>query len=299
MLAEKVSNSIARSFRIPSVPTIAVRVTGGSQIAFSHFKNQRPQPGLSIPSAREEAFVLNIPLAPAFFPIVSIDGRRQSVAQKPGKVYLFDLASRNEVSLSASYDSIRIHIPRSALDGFESEEGMSKVAGLRARSFGQHDPVLYNLGLVVLPLIENTIHSTRALLDHIAVVLFDHVVHTYGDIRRKAASRGGLTAGHVRKVSDYVDAYLSDDLSVSALGQECGLSVSQFSRAFRVSMGVTPHQWITQCRVERAKELMMNTSGELADIAIACGFVDQSHLGRQFLAREGVSPGQWRRAFRR
>ena len=69
-----------------------------------------------------------------------------------------------------------------------------------------------------------------------------------------------------------------------------------FSRAFRGTMGVAPHNWLLIRRVEVAKEKLLSTQLSLAEVALACGFADQSHLTRVFTGMVGVSPGAWRRA---
>jgi AraC family transcriptional regulator len=295
VLADRVSCAISKGYKIPPPPTIAARVAGTSEIAFSHFKSLEPQLGLSVPSPREEAFVFNIPLAPARYPIVSIDGRRQSVVQDPGKAYLFDLTSRNEVSLDTAYDSIRIHLPQTTIDWMAYEKGLPRVGGLRADRLGQEDIVLYRLSLAVWPAILNEVQVTTAFMEYIALALHDHVIYTYGNVQRGARATGGLTPWQARRACDFIEANLADDASIAELSRECGISASYFARAFRLTLGMTPHQWITRRRIERAKSLMAQTMESLADIAIMCGFVDQSHLGRHFLRLEGVSPAQWRR----
>lgn len=295
MLADRVSCTIGEGFKIPPAPTIAVRTTGRSEIAFSHFQSLAPQLGLSTPSAREEAFVFNVPLKPARYPIVSIDGKRQSVVQDPGKAYLFDLTSRNEVSLDTTYDSIRFHLPQTAIDDMAFEKGLSRVGGLRAKCLGQEDMVLYHLALTMLPVIRNSVEVTTAFVEYIALALHDHVAHTYGGLPRGVRATGGLAPWQIRRACDIIEANLSGDPSIGMLSQECGISASYFARAFRTSLGMTPHQWITKRRVERAKFLMAQTAESLAEIAVMCGFVDQSHLGRHFAGQVGVSPGQWRR----
>jgi transcriptional regulator GlxA family with amidase domain len=63
-------------------------------------------------------------------------------------------------------------------------------------------------------------------------------------------------------------------------------------------MGIPPYRWLTKMRVERAKELLKDPRCELAEIALHCGFVDQSHFTRVFSRSEGYSPGRWRRLHR-
>lgn len=80
------------------------------------------------------------------------------------------------------------------------------------------------------------------------------------------------------------------------VARECRLSVSHFSRAFRRTTGVAPHNWLLTHRVDVAKETLRNTQLSLSEVALVCGFADQSHLTRVFTSMVGVSPGAWRRA---
>ena len=85
-------------------------------------------------------------------------------------------------------------------------------------------------------------------------------------------------------------------MQLNEVARECRLSVSHFSRAFRRSMGVAPHSWLLTRRVEAAKEKLRDDRLTLLDVALACGFADQSHLTRVFTRVVGISPGAWRRA---
>ena len=73
-----------------------------------------------------------------------------------------------------------------------------------------------------------------------------------------------------------------------------GLSVGHFSRAFRISTGLPPHQWLLRQRVKVAKQLMTVRDLPLSEIAISAGFANQSHFTRVFSASVGVSPAAWR-----
>jgi AraC-like DNA-binding protein len=74
------------------------------------------------------------------------------------------------------------------------------------------------------------------------------------------------------------------------------MSKGQFFRAFKVSVGLPPLQYIARRRIERAREMMNTTTEPLSQIAIACGLYDQSHFCRIFRRIVGQSPGQWQRA---
>lgn len=106
--------------------------------------------------------------------------------------------------------------------------------------------------------------------------------------------KGGLAPWQVRQVTGYLDQNLAKDVSLAELAALVGMSQSHFSRAFRTSTGLPPHQYQLAARIERAKHLLVSSALPINEIAIACGFSEQSHLARAFRARVGVSPGAWR-----
>jgi AraC-like DNA-binding protein len=104
----------------------------------------------------------------------------------------------------------------------------------------------------------------------------------------------GLTRWQVRRARAFIAANVAASISTSDIAATCGLSRSYFTSAFRRATGQTPHQCLLRHRIEKAKQLLL---GELniADVALTCGFADQSHLTRTFSKHTGVSPGLWRR----
>jgi len=83
-------------------------------------------------------------------------------------------------------------------------------------------------------------------------------------------------------------------VSLAELAQECGLSVAHFGRAFRGTTGVSPHQWLLSRRIAKAEALLANTRLALSQIALECGFANQSHFTNVFKKFTNDSPGSWR-----
>jgi AraC-like DNA-binding protein len=106
--------------------------------------------------------------------------------------------------------------------------------------------------------------------------------------------RGGLPPRTVRRVREYIEAHLEENLSIQTLAETAGLSPAHFARAFKQSEGVTPHDYLVLCRVRRAQELLADTDMPLSHIALAAGFADQSHLARRFKEHVGVTPSSYR-----
>lgn len=85
--------------------------------------------------------------------------------------------------------------------------------------------------------------------------------------------------------------------AISVVAGACGISTTQFTRAFKSSFGVTPQRWRLWKRVEHAKRMMLETNHSLTDIACECGFAEQSHFTHTFVKLVGRSPRVWRREF--
>jgi AraC family transcriptional regulator len=106
----------------------------------------------------------------------------------------------------------------------------------------------------------------------------------------------GLSPERLRRVRDYVEAHLDDDLSLTVLAGIAALSPFHFSRSFKQATGVGPQRYVIQRRLERAKRLLRRTRQPLAWIAQEAGFADQSHLTQIFRRELGVTPGRYRAA---
>jgi AraC-like DNA-binding protein len=107
-------------------------------------------------------------------------------------------------------------------------------------------------------------------------------------------AHGGLSAGAMRRVREYVELHLSENIDLTMLAAVAGLSMHHFARQFKQSAGVTPHHYLTKRRVERAQEMLAQTDLSLSEIAYAAGFSDQSHLARHFRHMVGTTPREFR-----
>ena len=119
------------------------------------------------------------------------------------------------------------------------------------------------------------------------------VIRTLGSVAPPQA-HGGLAPGAMRRVREYVEAHLSESVDLVALASVVGLSIHHFARGFKQSAGVTPHHYVTQKRVEHARDMLVQSDLSVSEIAIAVGFADQSHLTRHFRQMLGITPGQLR-----
>jgi len=112
---------------------------------------------------------------------------------------------------------------------------------------------------------------------------------------RGRPARGGLAPWQVRLVTRHIEATLASTVRTQDCAKIVRLSMSHFSRAFKVSFGETFCHYVARRRIERAQEMMMLTDERLCQIALSCGFADQSHFTRVYNRQVGSSPASWRR----
>jgi AraC-like DNA-binding protein len=106
--------------------------------------------------------------------------------------------------------------------------------------------------------------------------------------------RGGLSARQFTRVRELTESRLREPLSVLEMAAASGLSATHFARAFKQTTGKTPHRFLLEQRLERARQaLARSPSGKLAGIAIDFGFFDQSHFTRHFRRKFGLTPAEF------
>jgi AraC-like DNA-binding protein len=90
-------------------------------------------------------------------------------------------------------------------------------------------------------------------------------------------------------------AHLDGRVSIAQVSNECQLTAAHFAQAFKCSTGVSPYRWQVNWHIEKAADLLRHSVVSVAQIALICGFCDQSHFTREFAKTKGVTPSRWRR----
>jgi AraC family transcriptional regulator len=164
-------------------------------------------------------------------------------------------------------------------------------------SVGVEDPVIG--GLAALARLELNAGGAggRLYLEGLAAALAVHLLRNSGLSRRSPIPhRGGLAPRQFRCVLEYIEAHLAEELGLVELAAIVGLSPHYFGEAFRISSGRSPHRYVMERRVERARDLLQGEDRPIGDIAYAAGFSSQSHFTANFRRITGVTPGRFRRS---
>jgi AraC-like DNA-binding protein len=245
----------------------------------------------------ENALLAALPLFDAPACEQWIDGHHITVPPiKRGDTALLDLNSKY-ISYAPPSDLLLFHMPCEAFDAIADEQSVRRIESFRVQpTTPVDDPVIRSLAPLLQVALERPEQANFLFMDHIAMALLAHVARTYcGMVMVQRVQRGGLAPWQERRAKELLMARLNGEVTLEVLAQECGLSRSHFARAFKTTTGLPPHRWLLDRRIERARELLLNSPLPIADVADLCGFADQSHFTRVFTNALGVSPGEWRR----
>ena len=271
---------------------------GKAGIMVARIREDDPQFEMTNPVPEDDAYMVGLtPRDNADFRFRE-DGRdAPSTFHKAGDTVFFDLRRNPRFFKNAPLGSLAFYFPRSAFDEIADDASAYPIGDLRCHNGrGVADATIRNLGLSLVGGFDRPQEVNRIFFEHVSFAVCAHVAQAYGGMRPNSMGRrGGLAAWQERRAKDILAANLDGAVALADVAQECRLSVSHFSRAFRKSMGVAPHRWLMNRRVELAKDLLRDRASSLSEIALRCGFADQSHFTRVFTRRAGVSPGAWRR----
>jgi AraC family transcriptional regulator len=168
------------------------------------------------------------------------------------------------------------------------------VANLQER-YGTPDPFIQHLANLLRYGNNGGQPVGRLKAESITVAMLAHLSRVDGavvvELPRKIAP---IASGRLNQVIDYIESNLNEQLSLVALARIAQMSAFHFARRFKSSTGLTPHQYVMQRRIDRAKRLLRDPRLPIADIAFDCGFATQAHLTAAFRKLVGSTPKLYR-----
>lgn len=211
-------------------------------------------------------------------------------------IYIRDFSRHFHADLYGNFDFVLVELPHAYLERVGPEHGGQAIGGLACRP-DVRDPVLGHLAHAVADSLDAPGPLNALFIEQVGLAIGTHLVRRYGNARSPELDhKGSLSPAKLALAQELLLEKADLGVSIEEVASECDLSRGYFIRAFSRTTGRTPHQWLLEQRVTRARELIETSDMTLADIAIACGFADQSHLNRVFARIVGHPPGAWRRA---
>ncbi|MBD2346570.1 AraC family transcriptional regulator [Anabaena subtropica] len=163
--------------------------------------------------------------------------------------------------------------------------------------FAAPDPLIQQIGLALQTELESDDRRSGIYIESLTTTLCIHLLKHYcvaGETILKDHNNKGLSHWKLRQAISYIHENLDQDLTLADISRVVGISMYYFSRQFKHSTGFAPHQYVMNCRIERAKKLLSSTNKTIEQICAQVGFQSQSHFTSVFRKLIGITPRAYR-----
>jgi AraC family transcriptional regulator len=197
--------------------------------------------------------------------------------------------------IKAVQTELNIYLQPKLVEQVAKASGMGAAQVTFINRFGQQDLNLQHIAMLLLAEVRSGGMMGQLYVESLTQVLVVHLLRHYAkSIQIVNSENRNLTRNQLQQAIDYIYANLNRDLSLAELAGVINISPTYFASLFKQAMGVSPHQYVIQQRVEQAKTMLKRTDLAIADIALQVGFSSQSHLTQQFKRLTGMTPKQIR-----
>jgi len=226
-----------------------------------------------------------------------VDGKRYLLHRDPSEIGCIEMMPAYaplKVRTSQSSETTHCYLNPTFLSHAAYESANPEQVELKP-ILPRHDPLVYQIVLSLKIVLETDATNSCFYAESMATALAAHFLRNYST--RKLALpeyEDGLPKYKLKQALEYMNVHLSENVSLATISDELGISQYYFCRLFKQSTGITPHAYLIQQRVERAKALLKLKEFTMLDIAIECGFANPSHFAKHFRLLTGITPKQFR-----
>lgn len=254
-----------------------------------------PPDRINYPASAEHSLILHV--ANLDRAEISLNnGKRRSCESYPGLFTFVPAQCASEWLWEEEVELLEINLSPSLLEqtAIASCDKVPQQIELIDR-FATRDPFLEQLAFVLDTELESNTASNRLYLESLQTVLVTYLLRNHCSISITTPSRSGkLSKGKLKLVINYIQDHLNLNISLIELSELVQLSPHHFRKLFQQSMGISPHKYLLQCRIEKAEQLLANEQLTIAEVGQMVGFFDQSHFTNTFRRYTNYTPRQYR-----
>ncbi|WP_183732422.1 MULTISPECIES: helix-turn-helix domain-containing protein [Paraburkholderia] len=245
--------------------------------------------------ASDRGFLIGVSLTNGHRRRIMRGGRSVMHDFEKDSIYVRNFEEDYRADLHGLFDFVLVEFSQAFIANIAYEQHGTTLSGFSTRRC-EKDVIFGYLAQVLAFTLDRQHDASPLLIEQLGVTIGTHLVERYGGAPTQSVSpRRRLSSLHEARAKDMLLAKTPGSNSLDEIASSCNLSRSYFIRAFRETTRRTPHQWVLEQRIERARHLLRTSDSPLSEIAVACGFADQSHFTRTFSRLVGTSPGNWRR----
>ena len=174
-------------------------------------------------------------------------------------------------------------------------QSLLQTLGEAGQPYPFSDPLVSAAARQLVDELQRGASADTAFVERLTAVMLEQLQRIASGLAGSRLNPAALHLGRMTGVLQWLQKNLHAQLSTQVLAAKAGISASHFRRLFVDSLGMTPHRYVTQLRLQRACELLTQTDVPIAQIASECGFDSQSHMTTSFSRAHGLTPARFRR----
>ncbi|MFQ4141364.1 AraC family transcriptional regulator [Chlorogloeopsis sp. ULAP02] len=219
------------------------------------------------------------------------DGYRQTEYQTVGATAIIPVGTLHRSLWFQDVQFMFLAIDPKLLVSLGAEVNLPDDIELIPQFATKKDPLLQGIFLAFKDELESINKGNNLYVEQLKTTLVIHLLKKYC-VKQPQISihNDGLPKYKLRQALEYINTHLNEDIKLADLAGVVAMSQFYFVRLFKHSMGVTPYHYVIQQRVEMAKQLLKQGKVTITDIALQCGFANQSHFTKHFRQLTGVTP---------
>jgi AraC family transcriptional regulator len=271
---------------LPQAPLVSSDRSGWNGLTFTHYRH--PPYQTVEHCLQQHSLVITSPES-CFKAERCLDGKCRQYTHGNGRVDIIPALLNRRTNWDREVEFSTIAICPTLLERTTQELRQREIELMP--QLGIDDPVIPQLALALKTEIQTGCLSGRLYGESLGIAMAARLIQNYA-VSKPALEIEvpGLPRSQLARVIDYIQANLTQDVSISDLATLTSTSASHFSHSFKRSMGIAPHQYLMHQRVERAKQLLAQRSLAISSIALDCGFANQTHFTKVFRQITGMTP---------
>lgn len=207
--------------------------------------------------------------------------------------------------VSAIFPRVRTDREVGLIELFIEPETINKVAWEKVdtgeielkQSFKLRDPLIRQMGLALKTELAAGGPDSKLYAESMVTALSVHLLRHYSYSTKEIKSYpGGLPKSRLKEAIAYIREHLDRNLSLNEMAATVQMSSHYFASLFKASTGIPPHQYLTKCRIEKAKQLLANQDLSIVEVCHQVGFQNQSHFTRVFRQHTKTTPKVYRKS---
>jgi AraC family transcriptional regulator len=217
---------------------------------------------------------------------------------RPGVVIIIPEGSSSRWDIPKPVDVVQLYLPHAMLERVARETDMATATDLLERT-AHPDPVTSRLILTAADAMEGNGALDTLFRHQLTNLLATRLLTVHaGSPSAPQPAMGGLSPKVLIRAIKRLRSDADEDVSLTALASDAGLSRFHFCRAFKESTGLSPHAWLRQHRLEQAMQMLRDTDASVVSVAAALGYASQTAFAAAFRKLTGETPSNWRRRAR-